>query len=653
MQNSETISEPVGRPSIGQRYGVLFVHGIGEQKRGDTLIDFAEPVIHWLRDAAKIRRRIRESNEDSKQRSGDTIEESPAVLIDSVYLSPTDDGVPAHFEMLTNDHQGGNDCWIVAESWWANRFRRPSFGSLARWLLGIGAWMIFSHYGKLIRTWRGRLRYVVALRYIPESICVAIVAQLLVLILAVFAVMPFIRFRDYLSAVLLKLTGTLGDCYLYTHSPVQKAAAVGRVRDDLSWILKRCEKAVVVAHSQGAAVAHEVVASQASPKLRGFVTLGSGLGKLTEVSLLDERDGIMLRRYAQYGLPLLPVMLFLPRVSSYFYADSPWFMLGLPFALVYVCLPPLMLVAVFYYSFVGWDRYRKKLKQLRLSNANCKWTDIYSSRDPVSNGPLGTDDELAVLGIDSVRVVNQNSVLRDHTMYWKNMDEFIPTVLKSIDNVLESRLVILDDQALERGAIKRQQRIWLRLGATLTLVATIGLAAVKDWRQVRQAITDMGSHVPVFGNLLDVVGAFVANMGRFWGGSQSDVRNLGAVVVAGAIFATVFLICKRVLAAAAAIEDNEFALRELFVDKVAGAGRRRVLEHYGLTLLILASSGYLGLAIFFSGSTFGAIHWFAYIFRWIFSFWGLCLVWMLGYHGWKNLRSRCKSELGDAPPPRK
>src|SRR4051812_19213008 len=35
------------------KLGVLFVHGIGEQKEGETLTAFAEPILWWMREAIR------------------------------------------------------------------------------------------------------------------------------------------------------------------------------------------------------------------------------------------------------------------------------------------------------------------------------------------------------------------------------------------------------------------------------------------------------------------------------------------------------------------------------------------------------------------------------------------------------------------------
>ena len=48
----ESVRETTMLKRAGKRHdvGVLFVHGIGEQHQGDTLIRFAEPVIKWIKE---------------------------------------------------------------------------------------------------------------------------------------------------------------------------------------------------------------------------------------------------------------------------------------------------------------------------------------------------------------------------------------------------------------------------------------------------------------------------------------------------------------------------------------------------------------------------------------------------------------------------
>src|SRR5262249_22244674 len=100
------------------------------------------------------------------------------------------------------------------------------------------------------------------------------------------AVIPIPKLRRGLSGLLLALTGSIGDSYVLIANPVQRAAAVSRVRRDLEWLARRCPHVAVVAHSQGAAIVHETLRRPQPPDVRLFVSFGSGLAKLEELSFV-------------------------------------------------------------------------------------------------------------------------------------------------------------------------------------------------------------------------------------------------------------------------------------------------------------------------------------------------------------------------------
>jgi hypothetical protein len=72
----------------------------------------------------------------------------------------------------------------------------------------------------------------------------------------------------------------------------------------------------------------------------------------------------------------------------------------------------------------------------RLSARVAGWVDLHASADPVSNGRLHDDERL---GPESVQVVNAGSLLKDHTSYWANRDEFVTAV--------GNRLLVFDERA--------------------------------------------------------------------------------------------------------------------------------------------------------------------------------------------------------------
>jgi hypothetical protein len=86
-----------------------------------------------------------------------------------------------------------------------------------------------------------------------------------------------------------KLSAVLGDSYVLAHCPVQYAAMRTQVAHDLASLEARCDKVVIVAHSQGAAIAHQVLKDGAYSKerLQAFITLGQGISKLHLLRRMD------------------------------------------------------------------------------------------------------------------------------------------------------------------------------------------------------------------------------------------------------------------------------------------------------------------------------------------------------------------------------
>jgi hypothetical protein len=99
---------------------------------------------------------------------------------------------------------------------------------------------------------------------------------------------------------------------------------------------------------------------------------------------------------------------------------------------------------------------------LRSSLPDLRWIDVYASHDPVPNGPLAPRGS-EVAGLSSKPVVNVRSWMRDHTAYWLNRCEFIPYVIRTIDEVAQVRLFTPSDvQALDQAVVGHHRNVrWL------------------------------------------------------------------------------------------------------------------------------------------------------------------------------------------------
>lgn len=125
----------------GHQVGVLFVHGMGEQGRGETIGQMGEAVAEWLR---------RETEARDPKASGGTLPaaghgpQANKATIRHVALADPHPELPdtaqihIAFEPKLNaqDKRKGGVAtpvarWLLAESWWAQSFRPASFLDMA------------------------------------------------------------------------------------------------------------------------------------------------------------------------------------------------------------------------------------------------------------------------------------------------------------------------------------------------------------------------------------------------------------------------------------------------------------------------------------------------------------------------------------------
>lgn len=442
--------------------GILFVHGIGNQKQGETLEQFGRPLIEWFGHRVSVR--------EASLRTGNPAE------------------TPAHTVI---DMPGGASSWTLAESWWAEQFSMPPFAQLAGWLVTRGPSLALAHLGK----WSGlKMKRAFAwLRPPPEkkwllwsvsapamlgvgafgtvatvigSFVLTVLLQLVALVLGILSLIPILRSRAAIATVLLSLRSILGDSFTFVDNPLSRSAILTRVRSDLKWLSARCAHVAVIAHSQGAAVAHNVLRKDVPPNTELLITVGSGLGKL-ERAYADGRTAM--QRCVSWVVPTMPLFVwFAPQLVE---LGSLVLWIGAFYFVTYLTA----LTAAFTH-----------LSKKELSLQPIHWVDYYASNDPVPNGPLVSNR--AAGWVESHEVHNYGSILSDHTSYFKNRDEFVTAVLRDIGKHIGSESLPSDlDRAANYCRRSRTVRVRiLRIVRVAALVAWIGggfLAdsALKDW----------------------------------------------------------------------------------------------------------------------------------------------------------------------------
>jgi fumarate reductase subunit D len=559
----------MNEPDAGGKYdlGVLLVHGIGNQTLGSTLTAFGTPLVEWLRARAK--------RTGAKAELGTTV------------LTATSDE-PASSE-LTISSGNGQRRWLLAESWWAQSFPTAQFRDVAKWSLLIVPWTIGTHFAKRLSRAKARKRFGSRLSAGAALVGALLLSPVLLLILAMLLLLgmiPWPQLQNALAKIQLAIASSLGDSFMLVTRPLEAAAIRSRVRRDLDWMLRKCGKVAVVAHSQGGAIACQVL-SAGSSTAGLLITFGSGLRKLEELDDARRRgrllQGAML---SVAGLFLAGLMISAaPQVAYQAYRGS-----ASPASLLTLLALAAAGIAI---GIAGLQDFIHATEPTsltvittHLALRGVQWEDVYSSADPVPNGTLHDDGRTPP---NSTEVVNFGSGLRDHTSYWHNRDEFVALIGEKLLAFDGAR--ILEPARADVAKFLRRQRairvaVLQTLGwATALCAAALLLRYYSEWLSVAA----WGSHRALawIGNLVGYVPPAVTTPDAVvW---RRSVGWLAAVLAASWVARTWWALWNN-----AAMEDAE-------------RGVYRVREPLGVLLALFLQLFLSAIAVFsFSGWAFTA-----------------------------------------------
>jgi hypothetical protein len=257
--------------------GVLFIHGIGHQRPSETLVGFGDPLIHYL----KV---------------------SPTYA----NLTSAGDSTPARAEVEytihSKDNQSRKTQWVLAEGYWADTVITPTFGSLVGWCFRILPWtLLMQIQEKLLTEFTApQAVFMTAIPVLAARIVYTVLSTVMGLLLApllfvmllvvlVIGSLPFAALKDLAAGLQRVLARTVGDSMILLGSPIQRAAILDRVHASYAWLAQQCDRVAIVAHSQGAAIAHELLRDRSCPAVRLLITFGSGLRKLTDIRQFSQR----------------------------------------------------------------------------------------------------------------------------------------------------------------------------------------------------------------------------------------------------------------------------------------------------------------------------------------------------------------------------
>lgn len=427
MRQQETAKTELDPPRP-RKIGVLLVHGIGLQGRGDTLTHWGDAIYAW------VGQWVQGWNNRQSVPSGERQAPRATVRFARTVLRAPDEspGMPAHASLLFLDRQGTVEAeWVLAEAWWAETFAPPSYGEALPWGLSVGPYLCFRYVVILARqlsamTWP---QWLSSLIQILAAFVAGLLIQIPLLTLSLLAVIP--PLRPFLAGLQTQFTARLGDAYILTNSEVRFSAMISRVQRNLDWLYTEgeCEDVVIIAESRGAAVVYQMLLRQDTPPPARLITVGSAIKKLTRVGRVVRKDS---ERIAWGGVGASGFLVALaglapPSLTSL--PDAGRVMLFVSGMAVYIT------GVLFPFTSVWGVSEGLRLGKIRKRKVS-HWNDWYTPNDPVSEGKIldldaQTDPEESTW-FSSQPIRNRDSVLYDHTSYWENTQQFVSRVVREL-----------------------------------------------------------------------------------------------------------------------------------------------------------------------------------------------------------------------------
>ncbi|MGK9147241.1 hypothetical protein KXS11_06410 [Plantibacter flavus] len=391
--------------------GFLFVHGIGQQRKGSTLAEAGDALHRYI------------GTEFAPAPPTD----DPTLSMSDVHL--TDDG-PAHGTIRFAPSSDTTAEWLLAESHWAETFLPPSASATVRWLSMRAPYLLLSRATEgLVESWRAwwnRPQYWwrIALQMIWIFAAVPIgVVLVVVLLIAVFlrTLIPFAWVQTILGQIEAILTSFLGDSYLFTASAVSSTAMSTRVAEEIDWIRARAKRVIVVAHSQGASVATQALATLDPVEV--LVTYGAGISQLAWLRSRAATCFAVVFWSVIWVVGLAGVVVTVVQAIEVTRGGSlpPWL-----WAVMLFLWPVLLGGAGRLRDGIAGSRRNVVLTAKPQVLAH-RWLDLWASADPVSGGP-STGHVFA--GTESVRLWNRGNVGLDHSGYFANRVEFVARLVQ-------------------------------------------------------------------------------------------------------------------------------------------------------------------------------------------------------------------------------
>ena len=217
------------------RLGVLFVHGIGNQRPGETLVRWGDALVGVLAQATGNK---------------------AVATVDNARIGDLDAGDVTQARVTIRSEGATPEPWLITESWSGRcGFPAPSYSELVSWGLRALPWSIAFYfalrYWQTSRqsTWTKISSAPLAVLQLAVALLIAPVLLLFLAIGLILGALPIPQLRSWILAAQSTLTATVGDTLAFVESPLRAALIRGRVLARLAWLKPQCDRTIVIAHS--------------------------------------------------------------------------------------------------------------------------------------------------------------------------------------------------------------------------------------------------------------------------------------------------------------------------------------------------------------------------------------------------------------------